>query len=347
MAQGLKRDKVLAVCNITKNQFYHKPIGGKRGRKRSEFTMQKVDDTKIRRTNGYVKQFIKRVFDEPLTDYGYHRMTSSLQLSGFYINHKKVYRLMREARLLRARSHQTPKDYVKYRVVCPEGSLRLMEMDIKQIWVEGLQRRAFVLTILDVFTRCVLYWEASFSMKQQQVEAAWQQVIENHLEPAGALAWELHIEIRSDNGPQFCAQKMREFFKENYLAQTFTHPYTPQENGHIESFHAIVARALRGENFTDATHLRNWLTRFYTYYNYERIHTGSLCLPPMTFASLWEEGHITRTVISEKERKVRFQLQPPRQDIKLVSPAGNENQREVSSLIFEGLDAPKNHLVYD
>jgi transposase InsO family protein len=29
---------------------------------------------------------------------------------------------------------------------------------------------------------------------------------------------------------------IQEFFKENYLNQVFTHPYTPQENGHIESF---------------------------------------------------------------------------------------------------------------
>lgn len=334
MAQGLKRDKILDVCGVTKNQFYYKPKGGRRGCKRSRFTLQKTDAGLIRRTNGFVKQYMKDFFSDPLTDYGYHRMTAALQLAGFYINRKKVYRLMQEARLLQARVAKAPKEYVKYRILCPEGPLRLMEMDIKQIWVEGLQRRAFVLTILDVFTRAVLYWEVSFSMKQQQVEAAWQQVIEYHLEPAGALAWELHIEIRSDNGPQFCAEKMRKFFKENYLVQTFTHPYTPQENGHIESFHAILARALRDEIFSDAESLQKWLQRFYTYYNYERIHSGSLRLPPQTFWSLWNEEKITRVVLSEKERKVRFYLQILRQDIIKVSPAGNESQREVSSLNF-------------
>jgi transposase InsO family protein len=38
---------------------------------------------------------------------------------------------------------------------------------------------------------------------------------------------------------------IQEFFKENYLNQVFTHPYTPQENGHIKSFHAILAKKLR------------------------------------------------------------------------------------------------------
>lgn len=57
------------------------------------------------------------------------------------------------------------------------------------------------------------------------------------------MAWEIDIEIRSDNDPQFCAKKLQDFLKENHFLQTFTHPYTPQENGHIESFHAIKKRA--------------------------------------------------------------------------------------------------------
>jgi transposase InsO family protein len=117
-------------------------------------------------------------------------------------------------------------------------------MDIKMVWIEGLRRYGFVLTILDVFTPVVLHWELGFHMRQADVECAWGKVIENHLEPNGAKSWETHIEIRSDNGPQFCANKLRQFFKGNYLMQTYTHPYTPQENGHIESFHAILARSL-------------------------------------------------------------------------------------------------------
>lgn len=37
-------------------------------------------------------------------------------------------------------------------------------------------------------------------------------------------------DIESHNGPQFGATQIREFFRENYINQVFTHPYTPQEN---------------------------------------------------------------------------------------------------------------------
>lgn len=336
MARGLKRDKVLAICGLSKNKFYYEPKGGKRGRKPSTHTLQQENGVVIRRSNQFVKDYMKSLFDNPLIDYGYHRMTGALQLAGFYINHKKVYRLMKAARLLRRVQATHLKSYVKYRIVCPPGPLRLMEMDIKQVWVEGLRRYVYVLTILDVFTRFELHWEVGFGMKQQQVHSAWEQVIEGYLEPEGMRAWEIHIEVRSDNGPQFCAQKLRQFMQDNYFVQTFTHPYTPQENGHIESFHAIFANALRGEYFGDLPAVRQWLDRFYQHYNYERIHGSTCNLPPMTFWTQWKAGNVERVFISEKERKVRFLLKVPRQQIQQVRPAGNESPREVLSLIFEG-----------
>jgi putative transposase len=342
MAQGLKRDKVLAICGISKNAFYYKPKGGKPGRKPSDYTFQQSGDELVKRSNRFVKDYMESLFDNPLTDYGYHRMTGALQLAGFYINHKKVYRLMKSARLLQPVLSKTPKAYVKYRVLCPDGALRLMEMDIKQIWVEGLRRHVYVLTILDVFTRCVLYWEVGLGIRQQQVQSAWQLLIEEYLEPARALAWEMHIEIRSDNGPQFCAEKLRQFLQDNYFVQTFTHPYTPQENGHVESFHAILAKALRGEYFEHLPAVRNWLECFYQNYNYLRIHGSTCYLPPMTFWEQWKTGNIERMLISEKERKVRFSLKVPRQQIQKVEPAGNGSRREVSSLNWRGLDAPSN-----
>ena len=75
-------------------------------------------------------------------------------------------------------------------------------------------------------------------MKSRQVKQAWEEVIANYLQPADLLRKQIHIEIRNDNGPQFGAKIIRQFFKENHLNQVFTHPYTPQENGHIESFHS-------------------------------------------------------------------------------------------------------------
>ena len=72
---------------MTKHQFYYEAKGGKRGRKKSTYTLQLVDEQEIKGKNSYVKKHIISVFENPKVDYGYHKMTGELQLAGFFINH--------------------------------------------------------------------------------------------------------------------------------------------------------------------------------------------------------------------------------------------------------------------
>jgi transposase InsO family protein len=324
MAQGMKRDTALRCCGITKNQFYHKPGGKKRGRKRTKTTFRKKEGLVEQVGNKAVVDFIVGHLKEPLNTEGYRRMTDALQLAGFYINHKKVYRLMKANQLLRAPKDRSGKKYVRYRILCPEGPLRLLEIDIKCVWVDGIGRYAYVLTIIDVFTRVVLYWKVDWHMKQKDVEQAWSSVIEEHLETAQMFGWQIDIEVRSDNGPQFSAKKLSAFLAENHLIQTFTHPYTPQENGHIESFHAILGGYLEGKYFQDMQVLENGLERFYVHYNEHRGHGSTLGLPPNLFWEQWGKGNITRTVL-DGTRKVRFKLLVDKQDIGTGKPVGIMN----------------------
>jgi putative transposase len=342
MAQGLSRDKLLSICGISKHQFYYKQKVGRRGRRNSKKTIQFTDNKHVSVSNSVVVGAIKSMFNNDLVDYGYKRMTGALHLLGYQINHKKVYRLMKNNRLLQTVKPKVAKNYVQYRIVNPEAPLRLIEMDIKQVWVDGEHRKAFILTIIDVMTRTVIYWKADYHMKQAAVQKAWEFVIENYLEPLSLFSWELNIEIRSDNGPQFCAKKLRKFMIDNGLSQTFTHPYTPQENGHVESFHAIIGRALQGQEFEKLEDLNQWLNIFYVHYNFERVHGSTTLVPPVTFWHQWNKGNINRFVVDEEKRRVRYKLTQARYLIEPVKATGNMSQREVSSLILKGLDSPKN-----
>lgn len=353
MAQGLNRNRCLKICGISKHQFYYEQKGGKRGRKKSRYTMQLIDGQQVKVSNKVVVTAMKVLFKDPKVDYGYHRMTGALQLAGFFINHKKVYRLMKRERLLQPKPERVSKKYVQYRIVSPEAPLRLLEMDIKQVYIQGERRYAYVLTIIDVFTRVVLYWTVGYQMRQAQVQKAWEQIIQHYLQVLNLLAWEVNIEIRSDNGPQFCATKLTAFLKDNYLLQTFTHPYTPQENGHIESFHAILGRDLQGKYFETLHQLIGALKDFYLFYNFKRIHGSTLKIPPVTFWKQWDIGNINREVKDAKKRKVHFSLKKGRQYIQVVLPqyidapsakqaAGNKSQREVLSLNFLTLNGSEN-----
>lgn len=260
----------------------------------------------------------------PETDYGYRAMTAHLQLQGYIINRKKVYRLMKKYQLLNDKPKKSGKTYVKHRRVDAAEPLSVLEMDIKFQWVAEHERYAFILNIIDCFTRKILYWTAAYSIKQSQVIRAWEEVIINYLQPYGTKKRVLTIEVRNDNDSRFYAEKVRQYLLENGLNQVFTHPYTPQENGHIESFHAILGRSLEKEYFGTLIDLTKHLEHFYKTYNQVRLHGSLDHLPPDLFWELWRDGKIKSFERKNKSRKHKLTVH--RNQL-----SGNVSQREHSA----------------
>lgn len=333
MGQGMRRDIALSICSVSKHQFYYHSSERKRsGRPVSEQTLQNgelVSEPKL-------ISLIKSIQSNPDTDYGYRKMYYQLLQLGFTINHKKVYRLMKVADLLKKQIRSgNDKKYVRYRTVTPQRPLHVLEMDIKMVWLVEYRRHAYILNIIDTFTRTLLYWSVGYQMKQAQVKQAWEQVILEYLQPYDLLKEELHVELRTDNGPQFSAASVKEFLAENHIHQTFTHPYTPEENGHVESFHNILKKALGKQPFWSLGELEKRLKSFYNTYNNSRLHASTAYLAPKLFWKCWEENLIERTV-SEK-RKVKFKLKVPYQKL-----SGFESLKEVFCVDFVALNGLQN-----
>lgn len=308
--QGMKRDIALSITGITKHQYYYRPTGKKRGRKASDATFKVDGDHVDKIPNNNVVESIKEIQEDPDTDYGYHKMTVALWILGYIINHKKVYRLMKENLLLKDMVKKAQRTFVKYRKVLPTEPLQVIEMDIKYVWVNQYSRYAFILTIIDTFTRVVLAWEVAYQVKQALVKQVWGKVINNYLQPYNCLNRNIQIEIRNDNDSRFIAKSVQAFFAENHLNQVFTHPYTPQENGHIESFHAILSHKLKRYNFWSLEDLEQTLVLFYEKYNNHRLHSSVLNLPPMVFWDCWNKKLI-KTEVNEEKRTMKHYLKIP------------------------------------
>ena len=322
---GLKRDKALHILQLSRHQYYYKPKAKRPGRAPTQTTKQKQGDIIMEVDNQIVVDQMKTIQSNPDIDYGYRKMYYALMIMGYLINHKKVYRLMFEHNMLKEFHKRSDKTYVAYRIVAPDGPLQVLEMDIKYVWITRDRRYAYILTVIDTFNRQVLLWELGFTMQSKQVQQVWQRIIVEHLQPADMLNKHIRIEVRNDNGPQFTAKKIQDFFRENHLNQVFTHPYTPQENGHIESFHSILSKALSKQVFWNLEQLNERLILFYETYNNTRLHASIANLPPRTFTELWNKGLIERKVLAKN--KVKFLLK-----IRYQQLSGNENLREVPCL---------------
>ena len=323
---GIRVSKALEIVGLTKHQYYYKSTAGKPGRPpSSKVTKLLADNNSVQLSNEIMLDEIISIQLTPELYYGYRAMTKELNMRGYIVNHKKVYRLMEMYHLLQDKVKKTKRNYVKYRSVRPDHPLQYLEMDIKFQWVEEHQRFAFILTVIDCFTRYTLAWTVAYSIKQEQVKQLWATIIEKYLQPNDMLKKKIRVELRNDNDSRFAAKSVQEYFQNNHIDQVFTHPYTPQENGHIESFHSILSRSLSNRRYNTINELEGHLDKFYNCYNNIRLHGSLDHLTPSLFWELWNDQYIE--VIKLKKNKQRFKLKIPHYKL-----SGNGYLREVSCM---------------
>lgn len=313
---GLSIERCLQLVGMSKNQYYHRSTGKQVGRRPSQTTAWQCPHSEEKQdvcNTTVVNRIVELKLDPDRANY-YKLICIALCLEGYFINHKKVYRLMKEYVLLEERSKTSGKQYVQYRRVVPKQPLEIIEMDIKYVWLGGRRKYAYILTIIDTYTRYVLHWDVGYRMKTAQVKKAWEYVIAHYIQKYRGKDAQVEIEVRSDNGKQFSSKEMIDFFDSNDLTKVFTHPYTPEENGHIESFHKTLGKALKHDHFETLEDLYQRLARFYVKYNNERSHGSIKGLPPSIFWALDDQELIEYT-INEDKRTMKFKLKVAYQEI--------------------------------
>ena len=63
---------------------------------------------------------------------------------------------------------------------------------------------------------------------------------------------------------------------------------TPQQNGHVESFHNALKRDyVRTRDFESFQEAKEWLAEAHKDYNANRVHTSIGRVPPDEFLRLW------------------------------------------------------------
>jgi putative transposase len=232
------KTKIIKMVGMVSSSYYRKPSGGRKGNKPTKETFHK---TKGLVSQATVVAAIKDILKHEFIDCGYRLMTSYLNREGYLINHKKLYRIMKEEGLLKLENRidrsGSGRKFVKYRKVNTTRPLECLEMDIKMVWIPNVGKNAYLLSVIDVHTRRILKDYFSFNIKQKQVIELLSVLFEAYNYPNSVV-------IRSDNGSQFIANNVREYLGMIGVQQEFTHIATPEENAHIEAYHGIKKRSL-------------------------------------------------------------------------------------------------------
>lgn len=215
---------------------------------------------------------------------GYINICEDLKSSGFIINKKKVYRLMNGNQLLLGkviRSIGEARKFVQWRVQTASHPMEQLTVDIKYVYIQGEKRNALLLTVLDVYSRKNLAQVLSRNIRKEHVIWLLHTILKS-LEIR-----HITITLRNDNGSQFIAIAVREYLKDQGIAQEFTHVSTPEENCFIEAYHSILEKQfLKYQEFKNLDEAKAVFERWKTFYNERRRH-GSL--GRKTPQQVWDE----------------------------------------------------------
>ncbi len=194
---------------------------------------------------------------------------------------------MKQARLLLPKklANQSARCFVEIRKMPARRPNEAFQFDIKMYWVSGVGWIP-CLSVIDIFTRQLKAHLLQRSIRRHDVKALWQDLLQGIPVEQHAL-----ICVRSDNGSQFAAKTVRAFFVAAGIHQEFCHAATPEEDGFIESFHAIVERELvRRHEWESLVQLQALMVSYVYFYNQDRLHGSLGNISPNHFFEQWADN---------------------------------------------------------
>lgn len=209
--------------------------------------------------------------------FGYRRITALLRRKGMKVNTKRVHRIWK------AEGLGLPRKRPKKRRTGPLGEpLRRAERP-NQVWSydfleDRTERggRLRFLTVLDEYTRKCLAIRVGRSIDSLKVIRILEELFAEYGIPEY---------IRSDNGPEFIAEALKEWLRGNGCKTIFIEPGSPWENPYSESFNGKFRdECLNTEIFRNASEAQLIAEAWRYEYNRERPHSALGYLTPEEFA---------------------------------------------------------------
>ena len=226
------------------------------------------------------QQLVERLRD--LSDqhprYGYRRIAALLRQEGWPVGKRVIQRLRRQEGL------RVPPTRRKLPRRGVSTGLPTKATQRGQVWTWDFIADATVrggalrmLTILDEYTRECHILRADRALKARDVLAWLQQAIQEH----GAPQY-----LRSDNGPEFIAQEVQRWLRDNQIKTLYIDPGSPWQNGFVESFHGRFRdECLNREQLWTLTEARVIIEDFRRDYNQQRPHSQLGYQSPARFAA--------------------------------------------------------------
>lgn len=220
-----------------------------------------------------LKEKIKKIYYKKDGKYGYRRIQNELENMGIHVNHKKVYRLMKELGL---QSLVRIKKYKSYKGKVGKIAENVLNREFKadkpnQKWVTDITEfklfgeKLYLSPILDLFNGEIISYTLGTRPTYALVEEMLEKGLKHLSEPQNLL-------IHSDQGWHYQMPQYRQRLKEAGVTQSMSRKGNCHDNAVIENFFGIMkSELLYYKEFVSIDHFKKELTNFMEDYNHERI----------------------------------------------------------------------------
>ncbi len=208
--------------------------------------------------------------------FGYRRIHDLLRREGVLANHKRVYRLYREAKLS-VRKRRRRKLVMLDRPVlqAPAGPNEVWSIDfVMDALANG--KRIKCLTVVDDFTRECLDIAVDFGISGEYVAHVLDRIGQFRGLPKA---------IRTDQGPEFTSRALDRWAYGQGVDLKLIAAGKPTQNAYIESFNGKFRdECLNDHYFNNLAHARVVIADWRRDYNEARPHSSLGRMPPAEFA---------------------------------------------------------------
>ncbi len=168
----------------------------------------------------------------------------------------------------------------------PSAPYQLFEADITYIHC-GVDGWCYCFNVVDVFSRKWLSYVFSPSARSASAVQSVLNAVEG-LSPDQIRG----IRVRCDNGSQYTSGEFRKAMSILGIKVEHIWVSTPQQNGHVESFHNTLKRDyIHTHDFESFQDAEAWLPQAHRDYNANRVHSSIGWVPPDEFLRLWERNN--------------------------------------------------------
>lgn len=218
--------------------------------------------------------------------YGWPRMTEELKRRGWAVNHKRVYRLMREDNLLclRRRKFVVTTDSAHHLPVYPNLAREMTLMGLDQLWMADITyirlRAEFVYlaVILDAYSRRVIGWALDRTLEDALTLRALRMALDRRRPVPGLVH-------HSDRGVQYASSDYTDLLRAHGIVISMSRKGNPYDNAKAESFmKTLKYEEVFREDYRDLLEAHAGIGRFLEQvYNQKRLHSALGYRPPAEF----------------------------------------------------------------